>query len=127
MTGVQTCALPISHHDFGNTRTLHLNIPKRSPDESLFDKDKTYAYPNPAYNGIVKLRIAVESAESVEIMIYDFAGYFVERFESDIMQSTIHEIDWNINDLESGVYFANVKATKGNETDSKILKIGIIK
>lgn len=116
-----------THHDFGNTRTLHLNIPKRSPDESLFDKDKTYAYPNPAYDGIVKLRIAVESAENVEIMIYDFAGNFVERFESNLIEGTIHEINWNVNDLEPGVYFANVKATKGNETDSKILKIGIIK
>ncbi|MCH7763655.1 MAG: T9SS type A sorting domain-containing protein, partial [Candidatus Marinimicrobia bacterium] len=116
-----------THHDFGNTRTLHLNIPKRSPDESLFDKDKTYAYPNPAYGGNVKLRIAVESAENVEIMIYDFAGYFVERFESNLIQGTIHEINWNVNDLESGVYFANVKATKGSKSDSKILKIGIIK
>ncbi len=116
-----------THYDFGNTRTLRLNIPKLAPEESLFDKDKTYAYPNPAYDGTVKLRIAVESAEKVEIMIYDFAGYFVKRFETDIIPSTIHEINWNINDLESGVYFANVKATKGNETDSKVLKIGIIK
>lgn len=117
-----------THHDFGNTRTLHLNIPKRVPEESLFDKEKTYAYPNPTYDGSVKLRIAVESAENVEIMIYDFAGNFVKKFEMlNIVQGSINERIWNINSIESGVYFANVKATKGNESESKILKIGIIK
>ncbi|MFQ6677916.1 MAG: T9SS type A sorting domain-containing protein [Fidelibacterota bacterium] len=117
-----------THHDFGNTRTLHLNIPKRIPDESLFNKNKTYAYPNPAYDGSVKLRIAVESAEKVEIMIYDFAGNFVKKIEmSTIVKGSINETTWNIDGIESGVYFANVKATKGSESDSKILKIGIIK
>jgi len=46
-----------THHDFGNTRTLHLNIPKRTPDTALIDKDKTYVYPNPVYDGNVKLSI----------------------------------------------------------------------
>jgi len=74
------------------------------------------------------LRIAVESAENVEIMIYDFAGNFVKKFEMlNIVQGSINERIWNINSIESGVYFANVKATKGNESESKILKIGIIK
>jgi hypothetical protein len=29
-----------THHDFGNTRTLHLNIPRRIPESALIDKDK---------------------------------------------------------------------------------------
>ncbi len=100
-----------THHDFGNTRTLQLTIPNRSPESALMDKDKTYAYPNPVYDGSVKIRIAVESSESVEIMIYDFAGYFVEKLKMDaVTQGTIQELTWNITDVESGVYFANVTA-----------------
>ena len=117
-----------THHNFGNTRTLHLNIPKRTPDTALIDKDKTYAYPNPVYDGNVKIRIAVESAEIVEIMIYDFAGYFVEKFTMEnLTQGEIHEEIWNIADIESGVYFANITATNGTKSESEILKIGVIK
>ncbi len=117
-----------THHDFGNTRTLHLNIPKRTPETALMDKDKTYAYPNPVYDGSVNLRIAVESAKKVEIMIYDFAGYFVERFTMDnLTQGMIHEELWNIDDVESGVYFANITATNGTKSETEILKIGVIK
>lgn len=117
-----------THHDFGNTRTLHLNIPKRTPDTALIDKDKTYAYPNPVYDGNVKIRIAVESAEIVEIMIYDFAGYFIKKFTMDnLAQGSIHEQLWNVDDVESGVYFANIKATSGTKSESEILKIGVIK
>ena len=117
-----------THHDFGNTRTLHLNIPKRIPESSLIDKDKTYAYPNPVYDGKVKLRIAVESADKVEIMIYDFAGFFVKKFTMDnLTQGLIHEEWWNVDDVESGVYFANITATSGTKSESEILKIGVIK
>jgi len=117
-----------THHDFGNTRTLHLNIPKRSPESALMDIDKTYVYPNPVYDGNVKIRIAVESAESVEVMIYDFAGYFVEKLTLDeVTEGTIQELQWNIADVESGVYFANVTATSGTKSETEILKIGVIK
>jgi hypothetical protein len=117
-----------THHDFGNTRTLHLNIPKRIPESALIDKDKTYAYPNPVYDGKVKLRIAVESADKVEIMIYDFAGFFVKKITMDnLTQGFIHEEWWNVDDVESGVYFANITATSGTKSESEILKIGVIK
>ena len=117
-----------THHDFGNTRTLHLNISKRTPESELIDKNKTYTYPNPVYDGYVKIRIAVESAESVEVMIYDFAGYFVKKLTlDDVNQGSIHELSWNIDDVESGVYFANVTAKNSSKSETEILKIGVIK
>ncbi|MEC7934899.1 MAG: hypothetical protein VX922_01760, partial [Candidatus Neomarinimicrobiota bacterium] len=63
------------NHDFGNSRTLQLHIPETPYQNTLIDKNKTYAYPNPAYNEKVNFRIAVESAEKIDIMIYDVAGY----------------------------------------------------
>ena len=94
----------------------------------LIDKNKTYTYPNPVYDGYVKIRIAVESAESVEVMIYDFAGYFVKKLTlDDVNQGSIHELSWNIDDVESGVYFANVTAKNSSKSETEILKIGVIK
>jgi len=116
-----------THHDFGNTRTLQLNIPKRISDSVLIDKDKTYAYPNPVYDDYVYFRIAVESAERIEIMIYDLAGYFIRQinFEGP-SKGAIEEESWRVRDIESGVYFANVTAWSGDQSETKVLKVAVI-
>ena len=116
-----------THHDFGNTRTLHLNIPKRIPDSALIDKGKTYAYPNPVYDDHVYFRIAVESAERIEIMIYDLAGYFIKQinFEGPL-KGAIEEKSWRVGDIEPGVYFANVTAWSGDQSETKVLKVAVI-
>ena len=116
-----------THHDFGNTRTLHLNISKRIPDSALIDKGKTYAYPNPVYDDHVYFRIAVESAERIEIMIYDLAGYFIKQinFEGPL-KGAIEEKSWRVGDIEPGVYFANVTAWSGDQSETKVLKVAVI-
>jgi hypothetical protein len=69
----------------------------------------------------------VESAERVEVNIYDVAGYFVTRFSMDSpIQGETNETIWDIRQIQSGVYFANVTATKGNDSESKILKIAVV-
>jgi hypothetical protein len=116
-----------THHDFGNTRTLQLNIPKRISDSVLIDKDKTYAYPNPVYDDYVYFRVAVESAERIEIMIYDLAGYFIKQinFEGPL-KGAIEEKSWRVGDIEPGVYFANVTAWSGDQSETKVLKVAVI-
>jgi len=116
-----------THHDFGNTRTLQLNIPKRISDSVLIDKDKTYAYPNPVYDDYVYFRVAVESAERIEIMIYDLAGYFIRQinFEGP-SKGAIEEESWRVRDIESGVYFANITAWSGDQSETKVLKVAVI-
>ena len=116
-----------THHDFGNTRTLQLNIPKRISDSVLIDKDKTYAYPNPVYDDYVYFRVAVESAERIEIMIYDLAGYFLKQINFEGPQKgAIEEKMWHVRDIEPGVYFANVTAWSGDQSETKVLKVAVI-
>ena len=116
-----------THHDFGNSRTFQLNIPKRISDSVLIDKDKTYAYPNPVYDDYVYFRVAVESAERIEIMIYDLAGYFLKQINFEGPQKgAIEEKMWNVGDIEPGVYFANVTAWSGDQSETKVLKVAVI-
>jgi hypothetical protein len=116
-----------THHDFANTQTLQLNIPKRISDSVLIDKDKTYAYPNPVYDDYVYFRVAVESAERIEIMIYDLAGYFIRQINFEgLSKSAIEEESWRVRDIESGVYFANVTAWSGDQSETKVLKVAVI-
>ena len=116
-----------THHDFGNTRTLHLNIPKRIPKSVLIDKDRTYAYPNPVYDDHVYFRIAVESAERIEIIIYDLAGYFIRQINLEgPLKSAIEEESWRVRDIEPGIYFANITAWNGEQSETKVLKVAVI-
>ncbi len=116
------------HHDPSNSRYLFALVDFRTPNTNLLiDADRTYNYPNPVTDGTTTIRVFVESAEEVEVEIYDLAGYFVERIQFDnLMQGEVNEVVWDVNSVESGVYFANVKATKGSGWENKIVKIAVI-
>lgn len=93
----------------------------------LFDKKKTYVYPNPVRNNIAKIRMFNYSADKVEIKIYDTAGYFVNEIKENInVENGIWETEWNVSTVESGVYLIRLTALNGNNEDSVILKVGVI-
>ena len=115
------------NHDFGNTRTLQLNIPKQAHQSKLIDKNKTYIYPNPAYDDQVYFRIAIESAEKIDIMIYDLAGYFIHKINFvNPIKGSIEEKVWQLSQVDPGVYFANITAWNGSESETVILKVAVI-
>ncbi|MCH7730951.1 MAG: T9SS type A sorting domain-containing protein [Candidatus Marinimicrobia bacterium] len=119
---------PYIHHDPSNRRIFKTTLEFKTSDESkLIDTKRTYNYPNPAENGETTLRVFVESAEKVEINIYDLAGYFVKRFRMDApIQGEVNEVVWDVTNVESGVYFANIMAIKGSKSENKILKIAVV-
>ena len=115
------------NHDFGNTRTLQLNIPKQAHQSKLIDKNKTYIYPNPAYDDQVYFRIAIESAEKIDIMIYDLAGYFIHKINFvNPIKGSIEEKVWQLSQVDPGVYFTNITAWNGSESETVILKVAVI-
>jgi hypothetical protein len=74
------------------------------------------------------IRVQVESANAVEINIYDLGGYFVKKVDFDYVQEGLpNEYSWDVSNQEAGVYFARVTASKGSQSEEKIIKIGIIK
>ena len=100
---------------------------------ALFNKNNSYAYPNPSYGKDVIFRLDVGDATSIKISIYDLAGYLVtdilipkEKIFSNTKTSTL-EVPWKINNVESGVYFAKVDVENDQQTSKKIIKVGIIK
>lgn len=116
------------HGDPSNSRYVNTWIDYQSPNKNrLINPRRTYNYPNPATAGTTTIRVFVESAEKVEVEIFDLAGYFVERLKFDnLIQGEVNEVVWNVSAVESGVYFANVKASKGSDWESKIVKIAVV-
>ena len=115
------------HHDPGNTRTLHLTIAPRALGQNLMDKSRTYAYPNPAKDNYVKIRIQVESANLIECEIYDLAGFYIDKLVLDNpIQGMPNEMIWNVSDVESGIYYIEITAQRNSSTQSKLIRAGIV-
>ena len=71
--------------------------------------------------------MTVGEADNIIINIYDLAGFFVERFEiATVLPNDVNEVVWDVSQVESGVYFANVEVSSVRESASKILKIAVI-
>ena len=114
------------HGDMGRSRSLDLEYEFESNKTSMITR--SYCYPNPIREGRGTLRVESISGESVKVMIYDLAGYFLDSFTTDIVGSgnQISEWVWNVGDLDSGVYFAHVDVSNGDSMETTIMKIAVI-
>jgi M6 family metalloprotease-like protein len=94
----------------------------------FFPQSKTYNWPNPVYDGITNIRYFVSEDSKAEVTIFDLAGDLVAELSGNGVGGFDNEIVWNVNDIQSGVYFAHVKVTSNSgKTDTKIIKIAVIK
>ena len=54
-------------------------------------------------------------------------AFFVERLKiANVHSNEVNEVVWDVSQVESGVYLANVEATLAGKSASKILKIAVI-
>ncbi len=97
-------------------------------NDSLIDKKKTFCWPNPVQSNESFIRYIVTESCDVSINIFDIAGNFVKSFSQNNPNINYYnEVTWDVSDVESGVYYAIVKAEKGNNMESKTVKIMVIK
>ncbi len=97
-------------------------------NDALLIKKKTFCWPNPIESGESKIRYSVSEACDVSINIFNMAGQFISSFNDKTPEiNSINEVKWNISAVESGVYYAIVKAEKGSKSERKTIKIMVIK
>ncbi len=115
---------PFSTPDFSSV----VGVPDRQENvndsEIGIDMSKTYNYPNPIEDGYTKFRFFVHNSNFAHIIIYDAAGFLVDKLHStNLIPNTYNEITWNTNNLDSGLYFAELISDK---KESKLIKIVIL-
>ncbi len=94
----------------------------------FFPKAKAYNWPNPVYDGQTFIRYYVSEDSKINIKIFDLAGDFVAELNNTANGGMDNETIWNVNNIQSGVYFARVEATgNSGKTESAIIKIAIVK
>nr|MDA3861577.1 T9SS type A sorting domain-containing protein [Melioribacteraceae bacterium] len=94
----------------------------------FFPQSKAYNWPNPVYEGTTNIRYFVAEDSKAEVTIFDLAGDLVAKLSGNGIGGFDNEIVWNVNDIQSGVYFAHLEVTSNSgNTDTKIIKIAVIK
>ncbi|MBZ0183533.1 MAG: T9SS type A sorting domain-containing protein [Melioribacteraceae bacterium] len=94
----------------------------------FFPDTKAYNWPNPVYDNETYIRFYVSDDSNAEIKIFDLAGDLVGELSSKAIGGMENEITWNVQNIQSGVYFAHleVKSSSGKSA-YKIIKIAVIK
>ena len=94
----------------------------------FFPENRVYNYPNPVYDNTTYIRYYVSEDSKINIKIFDLAGGFVAELNDNALGGFDNETQWNVNDIQSGVYLARVEATgSSGKSESNIIKIAIIK
>ncbi|MFA4924252.1 MAG: T9SS type A sorting domain-containing protein, partial [Ignavibacteriaceae bacterium] len=94
----------------------------------FFPKAKAYNWPNPVYDGQTFIRYYVSEDSKINIKIFDLAGDFVAELNNTANGGMDNETTWNVNNIQSGIYFARIEATgNSGKTESAIIKIAIVK
>ena len=114
------------------SRSVKINISGNVDIAKLLNKDLTFAYPNPSYGENITIRLDVGKYETIEVDIYDIAGFKETSLsklplENSSSFESVVEIPWNIQSVESGIYFAKVKVYGKTGFDQKLIKMSVIK
>lgn len=93
---------------------------------SILNAEETYNWPNPADDHTnIRFQVA-DPGGKVEITIASLSGRIIFEQQVDAMGGTPEEIQVNTSSWGNGGYFAIVKATVNGETESKLIKIGVV-
>jgi len=93
----------------------------------LMPAASVYNYPNPTDGNQTTIRYRLNSPADVKIKIYDLAGEFVDELTGTGFSPADNEIEWRLDNIESGVYLARVEARGDTGTDVAIIKIAVVK
>ena len=89
-----------------------------------------YNWPNPVgieQNFKTHIRYFVRSNANVTIKIFDLAGDLVTEFAGPGVGGLDNEVEWDVTNIQSGVYFAHIDAQGAGASGSSIIKIAVIK
>lgn len=92
-----------------------------------FPPSRAYNWPNPAYDGKTFIRYFVGEPSTVTIRIFDTAGDLVREMSGPGVGGADNEVEWDLRDVQSGIYFARIEAQGGGQSGSTTVKIAIVK
>jgi photosystem II stability/assembly factor-like uncharacterized protein len=77
-------------------------------------------YPNP-FNPITLIRYSLPKSEYVKINVYNLIGQRIKTLQHKIMPAGYHEVNFNAEDLSSGIYYYRLEAGEFQDVKKMIL------
>ena len=123
----ETVPWPAECHDPARTGMNPQQLNRPQPHGEWMPDRLVYNYPNPNEGNETTIRYYLEYPAKVHIKIYNLAGEFIDEFDGPGTGQTDNEIVWNLTNVDSGVYFCQVKA-KGDQGEKTVtIKIAVVK
>jgi hypothetical protein len=98
-----------------------------SPGSDAMPSSLVYNYPNPNEENHTTIRYRLEKTAEIHITIYNLAGEKIDAFPGPGEPLTENEVVWNLDNVDSGVYFCRVEA-KGIAWEKVVVfKIAVVK
>jgi hypothetical protein len=96
----------------------------------FFPKSLAYNWPNPVgieHQYKTYIRYFIRDNAEVVIRIFDLAGELVTEFSGPGTGGLDNEIEWDVGNIQSGIYFAHIEARGALLDGSSVIKIAVIK
>lgn len=77
-------------------------------------------FPNP-FNAVAYIGFTLDNASHAELRIFDITGREVQIFTTGHLSAGVHNVVWNAENLESGVYFVRLTAGVNMQTRKLVL------
>ena len=88
---------------------------------------RVYNWPNPVYGNLTHIRFYSIQDANVSIRIFDIAGKKVAELSGRTTGGLDSEVSWDVTNIQSGVYLARVEASSQNQTQTRFIKIAVVK
>jgi hypothetical protein len=88
---------------------------------------RVYNWPNPVYGSTTQIRFYSSQDAAISVTVFDIAGKKISELNGNAVAGIDAEITWDVSRIQSGVYLARVSASNQNQTQSRIIKIAVVK
>jgi hypothetical protein len=95
--------------------------------DELMPAKMAYNWPNPVYDKTTHIRYYLGQAANVTVKIFTMAGESVTTLHGSGTAHTDNEIDWDVSNIQSGIYLAQIEADANGQKSSTIIKIAVVK
>ncbi|MDA0986917.1 MAG: T9SS type A sorting domain-containing protein [Bacteroidetes bacterium] len=93
----------------------------------LVNPNSVYNWPNPVYENKTYIRYHLNTDVNISIKIYSITGEKIKELIGTNFVGMDNEVEWDVNSVKSGIYFAHVNAEKNGVQFKKLIKIAVIK
>jgi hypothetical protein len=90
-------------------------------------RSRVYNWPNPVYSSTTHIRYYTPEDAAISIMILDLAGTKIAELAANSRGGLDGEVEWDVTNIQSGVYLARVEAKGASRSEVVIIKIAVVK